>query len=180
MTRQSASPQRPKPPRSPSPAPPRIGRGMVFPDMDRTMHSPSPTLPFDARSLSGVPGRRLGAWIFDGALIFGATAMVAALNPFIGVIIWPLLATMIAFVYRTATLAMFSATPGMQLFGITLRAGNGVALDLPLAAAHTVAYLVAVAIFPLQLLSVALMATGSQGQGLGDLLLGTVMLRRNS
>ena len=145
------------------------------------MHSPtpSPALPIDPRTLSGVPGRRLLAWIFDGALIFGLSAMVAALNPFIGVIVWPILVTAVAFVYRTVTLTLFSATPGMQLAGITLRAANGVALDLPLAAAHTVAYLVSVAIFPLQLLSAALMATGSQGQGLGDLFLGTVMVRRN-
>jgi len=133
---------------------------------------------FDPQQLSGVPARRLWAWVFDGALIFGVTAMVAALNPFIGVLVWPLLATGISFLYRVGSLWAFSATPGMHLMGLTLRAGNGVALDLPLSVAHTVAYLVAVAIFPLQLLSAALMATGSQGQGLGDHLLGTVMLRR--
>lgn len=133
---------------------------------------------FDPQQLAGVPARRLWAWVFDGALIFGMTAMVAALNPFIGIIVWPILATGISFLYRVGSLWMASATPGMHLMGLTLRASNGVVLDLPLAVAHTVAYLVSVAIFPLQILSAALMATGSQGQGLGDHLLGTVMLRR--
>ena len=79
---------------------------------------------------------------------------------------------------REGALSAWSATPGMALCGITLRRFDGARLDGGTAFLHTLGYHLSWLIFPLQLISVAFMAISSRGQGLSDLALGTVAIRR--
>jgi uncharacterized RDD family membrane protein YckC len=85
---------------------------------------------------------------------------------------------MVGFLYRWATLATGSATWGMRLMAITLRDRDGDRLDPATAFAHVMGYTVSMALFPLQLASIAVMFALGRGQGLTDLVLGTAAINR--
>lgn len=127
---------------------------------------------------AGVPAKRLVAWVVDSLVIGALTAVVVLGTAFLALFILPLVFLAIGFVYRSATLARFSATPGMQLMAIELRGPDGARLGPGLAVAHTALFTLATAVFPLQLVSAGLMAITPRGQGLGDLVLGTAALNR--
>lgn len=122
--------------------------------------------------------RRLMAWVVDSLLIAALTSVVVTLTLFTGLFVLPIIYAAVAFVYRSLTIAASSATPGMLLMGIELRASNGAPLDLPLAVGHTLAYMVSVAMAPLQFISVVLMGFSATGRGLGDRFLDTHMTRK--
>jgi uncharacterized RDD family membrane protein YckC len=126
----------------------------------------------------GVPARRLLAWLVDSLIIGVLTAVVVLGTAFLALFVLPAVFLAIGFVYRAVTLAKASATPGMQLMAIELRGPDGLPLSGGMAVAHTALYTLATAAFPLQLISVVLMATTARGQGLGDILLGTTALNR--
>lgn len=129
---------------------------------------------------SGVPAKRLFAWLVDSILIFLIAAVIVPFTGFLGLLVWPALYLTVGFLYRMMTLAGGSATLGMRFAGIELREHNGHHLSTGNAILHTLCYSVCLALPLLQILSIVLMLTTARGQGLSDHLLGTVMLRRRS
>ncbi|MBE1295921.1 RDD family protein [Phycobacter azelaicus] len=135
---------------------------------------------YQSEFYASVAPKRLIAWIVDSAIIIALCVAIGILTAFIGFFFWPLLYLMIGFAYRTITIANGSATWGMRFAGIELRDLSGRRLDTQMAALHTGAYTMALALPPLQIVSIIMMMTSARGQGLGDALLGTVMLNRRS
>lgn len=126
----------------------------------------------------GVPLNRGLAWVIDMILIALACAVLLPFTLFLGLFFFPLMMLVVGFLYRWTTLARGSATWGMRFFGIELREADGSPLSPGTAFAHTLAYTVALAVAPLQLISAVMMVATPRGQGLGDMLLGTTALNR--
>ena len=137
---------------------------------------PSPDL--HAEFYADVPAKRLIAFLVDTLLICLITALIVPFTAFSALFFLPFLAMVVGFVYRTATLAGGSATPGMRLVAIELRNHRGERFDLATAAAHTLIYSVALSMVLPQALSVLLMLTTARRQGLPDLALGTAAINR--
>lgn len=128
----------------------------------------------------GVPLRRFIAWVVDNLVILALCLILVVITAFVGLVIWFLLVAVVGFIYRVATLAGGSATWGMRFAGIELRAADGSRFDGNLALWHTAGYTISF-MFPfLQVISVVLMLTSPRGQGLTDMVLGSVALRRRS
>jgi uncharacterized RDD family membrane protein YckC len=125
-----------------------------------------------------VPLKRALAWIVDSLVIALATLLIVPLTAFTALFFLPLLLLSVSFVYRTATLAGGSATWGMRLMAIEFRDHRGRRFDLATAALHTLGYTLTISMILPQLLSMALMAMGPRGQGLTDLVLGSVAINR--
>jgi uncharacterized RDD family membrane protein YckC len=146
------------------------------------MFSPaSPGLP-DPDALpgfyAGVPLKRLFAWMADSVIILVLTLVAVPFTAFTALFFFPLLWLAVGFVYRVATLATASATPGMRLAGIEFRDRWGRPFDLGHAVLHTLGYTLSISTLLVQAASVALMLTGARGQGLTDLVLGTAAINR--
>ncbi|MEM9343133.1 MAG: RDD family protein [Pseudomonadota bacterium] len=127
---------------------------------------------------SGVAMKRGLAWCVDSVVVALLTAVGVLFTAFIGLFFLPLLFLLIGFLYRWVTISNGSATPGMRLFNIALRDRFGEPFDASAAFMHTAGYTLSMAIFPLQLISVALMLITERGQGLTDHILGTVAVNR--
>lgn len=127
---------------------------------------------------NGVPMKRFLAWIVDASLTLVLCLILLPFTAFSGIFFFPLMILVVGFVYRVATLANGSATWGMRLFGMELRTARDERLDSATAFAHCLGYSVSVAMMPLQLISLVLMCTTARGQGLTDMVLGTVALNR--
>lgn len=112
------------------------------------------------------------AWFIDVALIGLISTVVAFLTFFVAVFFLPLFA-MISFVYRWIGLANHSATPGQRLMNIEFRRADGERFDGVTAFLHVSGYFVSMAVFPLQLISIAMMMMTGRRQGLTDMILGT-------
>ena len=132
----------------------------------------------DAEFYDGVPAKRLIAWALDVAAITVLTVIALPFTAFTGLFFLLPLYLTVGFLYRWAGLAAGSATPGMRLTGIELRAWDGRRLDPVAAFLHVAGYTGSVLLFPAQFVSAALMAVTPRGQGLTDLVLGTAALRR--
>ena len=128
----------------------------------------------------GVPAKRLIAWVVDFTLIVLLTVIAVPLTAFVGLFFLPLLFGVVAFLYRWVGLSRHSATPGMRLAAIEFRDAQGQPLDPLMSLLHTAGYVVSVAMFPAQLVSVALMLVTPRRQGLTDLILGTAAVRRTA
>lgn len=126
----------------------------------------------------GVATKRALAWVVDVGITFVLCLLVLPFTAFTGLFFWPLLWLVVGFAYRWMTIGAGSATWGMRLMAITLRERDGARLGFGTAFAHTLGYTISVAVFPLQFISAALMATQARGQGLSDLVLGTVAINR--
>lgn len=127
-----------------------------------------------------VPLKRLLAWGVDATLTFLACLVILPFTAFTGLFFFPVLFLVVGFIYRMITLSNGSATWGMRLFAIELRRPGGERLDAGSAFAHTLGYTISWAAFPVQLISVVLMATTERGQGVSDHALGTVMVNRRA
>ena len=127
---------------------------------------------------AGVPLKRFFAWIVDALLAAVLTAVALPFTAFLGVFFLPFLYMVVAFLYRWVTISNGSATPGMRLAAIELRNRYGERFDSGTALMHTLGYTLSVSIFPLQLVSIALMLISERGQGLTDHVLGTTALNR--
>lgn len=127
---------------------------------------------------SGVPAKRLGAWIVDIIAVAIACALLLPFTAFTGIFFFPAMILFVGFLYRWSTIAQGSATPGMWLMGIELRNRDGERLSSGTAFAHTLLYSISLAMAPLQLISVILMLATVRRQGLGDHLLGTAAINR--
>lgn len=127
---------------------------------------------------AGVTLKRGLAWVVDAGIGLAIAILLIPLTAFTALLWFPLLWLAVGFAYRWATLAAGSATWGMRLMAVTIRDRNGDRLDPATAFAHVLGYTVSMALFPLQLVSVALMVALGRGQGLSDLVLGTAVINR--
>ncbi|WP_040610516.1 RDD family protein [Oceaniovalibus guishaninsula] len=137
---------------------------------------PDPTL--HAAFYDSVPTKRLLAWVLDFTLIALLSLVLMPLTLFTAIFYFPVFFLVIGIAYRWVTLARGSATWGMRALSIELRDLRGQRLDPITAFLHTALYTAAMAFFPAQLISVALMLITPRGQGLVDLALGTAMINR--
>jgi uncharacterized RDD family membrane protein YckC len=127
---------------------------------------------------SGVALKRGLAWIVDFVVIAALTAVVVLFTAFIGLFFLGALFLAVGFLYRWVTISRGAGTWGMRLFGIMLLDRWGRPLDVATALGHTLGYTLSMAfVFP-QLISVAFMILSPRGQGLTDMVLGTVAINR--
>jgi len=123
--------------------------------------------------------KRFFAWIIDTIAVTLISIVAIPFTAFVGLFFFAGLFVLVNLVYRIASLARWSATPGMRLMAMEIRARDGGPLDLPTAALHTIGYLVMAALVVLQAVSIILMLTSARGQGLHDQLLGTAPVNRS-
>ncbi len=131
-----------------------------------------------AEFYSDVPIKRFFAWLIDATLILILTIIAVPFTAFTAIFYFPFLWLVIGFVYRTATLARSSATPGMRLMSIEFRNRMGEKFDTGQAALHTLIYTISLGTFLIQAGSIILMLTSARGQSLGDHLLGSAAINR--
>lgn len=127
---------------------------------------------------AGVPARRAIAFVIDSVAALILTVFALPFTLFAGVLFFPMLWLAISFFYRWISIALFSATPGMLFCGVELREADGLPMRSGTGFWHTMGYTISMAVFPLQLISVALMLTTARKQGLSDHLLGTAAINR--
>jgi uncharacterized RDD family membrane protein YckC len=127
-----------------------------------------------------VPAKRLVAFVVDTLVIIALSLLVVPFTAFTGLFFFPVLMAVVGFAYRVVTIARGSATWGMRLVAIEFRAADGRRFDLGLAFAHTLGLTLCFALPLLQVASVVLMLTRPRGEGLSDLVLGTVALNRRA
>ena len=120
------------------------------------------------------------AWLIDAVLILTFVIPIVVMTLFVALWILPLLFLVVGFTYRVATITSRSATWGMRLMSIEFRDSRGEHFDFGQAFMHTLGYTVSMSVFPLQLISVAMMFLTERGQGLSDMLLGTVAINRRA
>ena len=133
-----------------------------------------------AEFYSGVTFKRFLAWVIDTFVVVLMAAVLATLPLFIGWFFFPILFLVLNFIYRVATITSKSATWGMRILNIELRNKDGAHLEGSEAFLHTAAYLIASSFFLPQVISIVLMMISERGQGLHDMLCGTVAIRRPS
>lgn len=144
---------------------------------DTMTHLPDPERQADF--YDGVTIKRGLAWVVDLVLIT-LIALPVALFTIVGLFVIPLVFLTVGFLYRWMTIARGSATPGMRLMAIELRDAYGERLDTGQALLHTLGYYITVSTFILQVISIGFMCTTERGQGLTDMVLGTVALNRRA
>ena len=118
------------------------------------------------------------AWVVDLVLIGILVAVALPFTLFSGLFFLPLLWGGISFLYRWGALSAWSATPGMRLMAIEFRDRDGARLDQMTSFLHVGGYFVSMALFPMQLVSIALMMVSGRRQGLTDHVLGTAAINR--
>lgn len=131
-----------------------------------------------AEFYAGVPMKRALAWIVDTVIVTGIVMVISVLTVFTALFFLPLLWLTVGFVYRWVTLSGRSATWGMRLMGIEFLDRTGLRFDAATAFAHTAGYSLSVAFVLPQIVSVGLMCLSRRGQGLSDMILGTVAINR--
>lgn len=134
----------------------------------------------EARFYDGVSTRRFFAFFIDEAigwtlglvvaLIFGITTL--GLGFFAAA---PVMAAT-AFVYRWASIGLWSATPAMRLFGIEFRSIAGDRFNSMQALFHTGIFYLCWATGIGQIISVGMMIATPMGRGAPDMLLGSAAI----
>ncbi|MBV7393189.1 RDD family protein [Mameliella alba] len=140
-------------------------------------HLPDPDR--QAAFYDGVTIKRGVAWVLDTLLISLITLPIAIFS-IVGLFMIPLLFLVIGFLYRWMTIAGRSATPGMRFMNIEFRNAWGERFDGGQAFLHTLGYTLIATTVILQLASIVLMFLSERGQGLHDMVLGTVALNRRA
>ena len=126
----------------------------------------------------GILVKRGLAWLVDATLITVLTLVAGIATLTVGLFLWPLFFTVIGATYRIAALTTRSATLGMRLMGIELRAPDGERLDPMQATLHVGGYYASwIAVLP-GLVSLGAMIATPRRQGLTDLVLGTAAINR--
>lgn len=131
-----------------------------------------------AEFYDGVTTKRALAWGIDLVLIFVITLVILPFTAFTALFFYPLLYLTVSFCYRWVALTRKSATPGMRIFGVQFLNARGERLDGMQALLHVIGYTLSIGTLLVQVLSVALMLTTRRGQGLTDIVLGTVAINR--
>ncbi len=140
-------------------------------------HLPDPE--YQSAFYSGVTVKRGIAWLVDTIVIALAT-LVISLFTIVGLFMLPLMFLVIGFLYRWMTIAGGSSTWGMRLMSIEFRNAWGERFDGGEAFLHTLGYTITASTVILQLVSIAMMFVTERGQGLTDMVLGTVALNRRA
>lgn len=147
------------------------------------MGVPDPTT--DPQFYDGVPMRRLMAFIIDSAivltiwlvvLLMGVVVSVLTLGGAIPMVVLALLG--IGVTYRWLFLTQRSATPGMMMVGIEVRAADGSRCDPVTAFLHSAIFVGSLWFLPLAIVGWLLMAVSPYGRALHDAVLGTVVINR--
>ncbi|MGC1496713.1 MAG: RDD family protein [Sulfitobacter sp.] len=131
-----------------------------------------------AEFYSGVPSKRLFAWVLDMVVIIGMCLLALPFTAFTGIFFFPFLMLVVGFIYRVVTLTSGSATWGMRLMAVELRDVLDRPFDFGTALFHTLGYSISWAMAPLQLISMVMMCVTERKQGLSDIVLGTVAVNR--
>ena len=142
------------------------------------MYTTLPDPDRQAEFYADVPIKRALAWVVDAIVIAIITMIVVPFTLFLSLFFLPALYLTISFLYRTISLTRHSATPGMRLMAIEFRDRTGAKFDLGTAFLHTLGYTLTISTLLPQLLSMGLMLTTARGQGLSDLVLGTVAINK--
>ena len=142
------------------------------------MYSALPDPDFQAEFYADVPMKRAFAWLFDTVLIALLTMLIVPFTAFTALFFLPVLYLTVSFLYRVFSLARRSATPGMRLMSIEFRDRHGARFDFGTAFLHVLGYTLTIGTVAPQLLSIALMLSSARGQGLTDIVLGTVAVNR--
>ncbi|MGI3212405.1 RDD family protein [Roseovarius tibetensis] len=145
---------------------------------DITWHLPDPER--QPEFYADVPAKRLVAFVVDTLVILLISLLIVPFTAFTGLFFFPVLMAVVGFAYRVVTIARASATWGMGLMAIEFRAVDGARFSPGLAVAHTLGLTISFALPILQVISIVLMLTGARGQGLSDLVLGTVAVNRRA
>lgn len=140
------------------------------------MTLPDPALQPDF--YSDVPFKRVGAWAIDLLVTVALTLVGLVLTLFISAFFLPLLFAAISVAYRTVMLSRYGATLGMMVMALKWRHLNGRTPDISTALIYSSTHAVMWAVFPLQIVSIALILLSPYRQGLHDHLLSTTMLNR--
>lgn len=135
---------------------------------------------YQAEFYADVTMKRAIAWVIDAVVIGTLVALSVVLTAFIGIFFLGFLTFAISFLYRSITIATFSATPGMMLTAIELRTHRGERFDAVTAMLHTLGFLLSMSFVVVQLVSIVLMFTTPRGQGLNDMILGTAAVNRRA
>ena len=143
-----------------------------------TLTSGLPDPQTQAQFYDGVLIKRALAWIIDVVLIALLCILILPFTASTGVFFFPFLMLVVGFLYRWFTLAGKSATWGMRMMSIEFRDHQGRRFESSTALMHTLGYSVSVAVAPLQLISIVMMAMTQRGQGLTDHLMGTAPINR--
>lgn len=125
---------------------------------------------------SGVPAKRALAWIIDTILVTLIVTLVALLTALTALFILPLVWLTVGFLYRWVTISGRSATLGMRLMSIEFLDRFGQRFDAATAFLHTLGYSLSMAFVLPQVISVCLMLVSRRGQGLTDMVLGSVAI----
>ncbi|WP_434622034.1 RDD family protein [Tabrizicola sp. M-4] len=125
---------------------------------------------------SGVPAKRALAWIIDTILVTLIVTLVALLTALTALFILPLVWLTVGFLYRWVTISGRSATLGMRLMSIEFLDRYGQRFDAATAFLHTLGYSLSMAFVLPQVISVGLMLVSRRGQGLTDMVLGSVAI----
>ncbi|OWV63240.1 hypothetical protein CDZ98_00645 [Mameliella alba] len=140
-------------------------------------HLPDPDR--QAAFYDGVTIKRGLAWVVDTVLISLITLPIAVFS-IVGLFMLPLMFLVIGFLYRWMSIAGKSSTPGMRLMNIEFRNAWGERFDGGEAFLHTLGYTLIATTVILQIASIVLMFVSERGQGLHDMVLGTVALNRRA
>lgn len=131
-----------------------------------------------AEFYAGTAFKRGMAWIVDTIFVTLIVALVSVLTALTALLILPLVWLAVGFLYRWVTISGNSATWGMRLMNIEFLDRYGQRFDAATAFVHTLGYSLSMAFVLPQLLSVALMIISRRGQGLTDMVLGSVAINR--
>lgn len=127
---------------------------------------------------TGVPTKRLFAWVMDVIVVLIFALIVAVLTVGIGFFVFPFVFMVVGFLYRWITISGGSATWGMRMMAIELRESDGGRMSSGMALLHTLGYYISVGTAFLQPISILFMLLTSRKQGLSDMILGTAMINR--
>ncbi len=131
-----------------------------------------------AEFYSSVPSKRLIAWILDSVAALVLTVIAIPFTAFVGLFFFPFMWLMVGFAYRVLSITAWSGTPGMRMMSIELRDAEGQRLNFAQSFLHTLGYTLSIGTLAVQFVSVVCMAGSAKGQGLTDMVLGTVMINR--
>lgn len=124
----------------------------------------------------GVLVKRFLAWLFDLVLIALITALIVPFTAFTALFFLPVLFLTVGFFYRWITLSGRSATWGMRLMSIEFLDRQGRRFDPATALLWTTGFSLSMGFVLPQILSAVLMILSPRGQGLTDLVLGSVAI----
>jgi uncharacterized RDD family membrane protein YckC len=149
---------------------------MLTPMMTDLMSNAQPDPERHAAFYSGVPAKRAMAWIIDTIFVTLIVVLIALITALTALFILPLVWLSVGFLYRWVTISGRSATWGMRLMSIELLDRYGQRFDAATAFLHTLGYSLSMAFVLPQILSVGLMLVSRRGQGLTDMVLGSVAI----